>query len=76
MSNNENVFVVQCFNNIEPYFDKPINSIKLHIAIVYNLADELICISVNDTNFKKYMILNNAQNLKIAYPILHSSKQI
>jgi len=69
------VLIVKFFNNVEPFFTKPINSIKLLIAIVNNLSNQLVCINLNNTNLKKYMILNNSQKLQIAYPILHTIKQ-
>jgi len=75
MNNNEKVFIVKSFNKIEPFFDKPINSIKLHIAIVSNLSDNLTFINIEISSIIKYIILNNAHNnTLIGYPILHSNK--
>lgn len=75
MNNNEKVFIVRFFNKIEPFFDKPINSIKLNIATVSNLSDNQIFINIEISNLIKYMILNSAHNnTQIAYPILHSNK--
>lgn len=74
MNNNEKVFIVRFFNKIEPFFDKPINSIKLNIATVSNLSDNRIFINIEISNLIKYMILNSAHNTQIAYPILHSNK--
>lgn len=63
------------FNKIEPFFDKPINSIKLNIATVSNLSHNQIFINIEISNLIKYMILNSAHNnTQIAYPILHSNK--
>lgn len=73
--NSVNVLIVKFFSSIEPFFDNPINSIKLEIAIVNNLSNELVSINLNNINIKKYMILTNAKSLKIAYPVLHSSLQ-
>jgi len=74
-NDHESVLIVKFFGSVEPFFVKPINSIKLQIAIVKNLSNELVYINLNNTNFKKYMIFNNAQKLEIAYPILHTIKQ-
>jgi len=75
VNNNEKVFIVKFFNKIEPFFDKPINSIKLHIAILSNLSHNQTLINIEISSIIKYMILNNAySNTLIAYPILHSNK--
>jgi len=52
-NDHENVLFVKFFNNVEPFFTKPINSIKLQIAIVNNLSNQLVCINLNNTNLKK-----------------------
>jgi len=76
MNNNEKFFIVRSFNKVEPFFDKPINSIKLNIAIVSNLSDNQFFKNIEIPDLIKYMILNNAHNnnTQIAYPILHSNK--
>jgi hypothetical protein len=51
-NNNENVFIIRFFNNIKPIFDKPINSMKLHIGIVNNLSQELKYVNINNINLK------------------------
>lgn len=76
MNNNEKVLIVKFFNKIEPFFDKPINSLKLNIAVVSNLSENLTFINIEISKIIiKYMILNNTHdNTQIAYPILHSNK--
>jgi len=70
-NNNENImFIVKVFKKIEMFFDKPINSFKLGIAIVENLSTNFEMVDVQ-TKFKKYMILRNNEGISIAYPILH-----
>lgn len=55
------------FNKISCYFEKPINSLKLGIALV---EDTIIDIEL--TEFSKYMILFDNHNNNVAYPILHT----
>lgn len=75
MNNNKKVFIAEGLNKIEPFFDKSINSIKLHIAIVSNLLDNLTFINIEISSIIKYMILNNAHNnTQIAYPVSHLDK--
>jgi len=64
------MFIVKVFEKIEMFFDKPINSFKLGIAIVENLSTHFEMVDVQ-TKFKKYMILRNNEGVSIAYPILH-----
>lgn len=73
-ADNEIVFVVNIFNKVEPYFDKPINSLKLGIAVVDNLLDNFVQVNIHKTKFKKYMIISSNQDLSlIAFPILHTN---
>jgi len=60
------------FKKNEIYFDKPVNSFKLGIAIVDNLSSNFEIVDVH-TTFKKYMILRTNECVSIAYPILHSN---
>lgn len=72
-NNNDNVvFIVKVFKKIEIFFDKPVNSFKLGIAIVDNLSNNFEIVDVQ-TTFRKYMILRNNEGVSIAYPILHSN---
>lgn len=64
----KNVFLGHIFKNMEPFYTKPINSLKLGIAIVSNLSSSYSICYIDRINFKKYMVLN-----KIAFPVLHSS---
>lgn len=76
VNNNEKLLIVKFFNKIESFFDKPINSIKLNIATVGNLSDNLIYINIETSNIIKFMILNNTHNnTQIAFPILHSNNK-
>ncbi|KAF0710352.1 Uncharacterized protein FWK35_00032959 [Aphis craccivora] len=71
-SSKKKVFVAQSFNTIHPFYEKPINSMKIGIAIVNELSNHLITIDIETCNFSKYVILNNSLG-KVAFPILHSS---
>jgi len=72
-NNNDNVvFIVKVFKKNEIFFDKPVNSFKLGIAIVDNLSKNFEIVDVH-TTFRKYMILRNNECVSIAYPILHSN---
>ncbi|CAI6352292.1 unnamed protein product [Macrosiphum euphorbiae] len=67
-------FIVKIFNKVESYFEKPLNSFKLGIAVVDNLSDNCVQIDIHKTKFKKYMILSSNQDLHlIAFPILHTN---
>jgi len=70
-NNETKVFLAQAINKIQPFYKKPINSLKLGIAIVDELSKYLIEIEVEKCNYSKYMIINY-DNSKIAFPILHS----
>lgn len=73
---NSNVFVVQIFNTVKPFYVTPINSLKLGIASVSNLSNTFLVCDVNKIGLKKYMLLNTndgkTSSNKIAFPILHS----
>jgi len=71
-SSKKKVFVAQSFNTIHPFYEKPINSMKIVIAIVNELSNHLYTIDIETCNFSKYVILNNSLG-KVAFPILHSS---
>ncbi|KAF0738965.1 Uncharacterized protein FWK35_00026487 [Aphis craccivora] len=45
------------FNKTFCYFEKPINSLKLGIAIVDELSENFTAIDIEFTNFSKYMLL-------------------
>jgi len=64
-------FVAKSFNNIEPFYDKPISSLKLGIAYVSNLSKNIVPITI-DHLFQKYVVFNSNNNKQIALPILHS----
>lgn len=70
----ENVFLGKIFNTVKPFYTKPIDSLKLGIASVSDLSDDLMICSINKINLKKYMVLdlNDDINIKIVFPILHS----
>ncbi|CAI6367351.1 unnamed protein product [Macrosiphum euphorbiae] len=69
-----NVFLGRIFNTVKPFYTKPIDSLKLGIASVSDLSDDLMICNINKTNLKKYMALdlNDDINIKIVFPILHS----
>lgn len=70
---NNNVFLGQIFNTVEPFYVTPINSLKLGIASVSNLSKDFLICDVNKVGLKKYMLLNsNNDKTKIAFPMLHS----
>ncbi|CAI6373797.1 unnamed protein product [Macrosiphum euphorbiae] len=72
-NDNDNVvFIVKVFKKNEIFFDKPVNSFKLGIAIVDNLSNNFEIVDVH-TTFRKYMILRNNECVSVAYPILHSN---
>lgn len=74
MAENDVVFIIKIFNKIEPYFEKPLNSIKLGIAIVDKLSNNFLQVDINKTKFKKYMLLNINQNSQyIALPVMHTN---
>jgi len=73
--NSKNVLIVKCFDKIEPFFVKPINSLTLGIAIVENLSNSYITVNIQEIKLNKYVILNDPDNLKIAIPILHSNRE-
>lgn len=64
-------FVAKLFKNIEPLYDKPINSVKLGVAYVSNLSENIVPITINHL-FQKYIVFNFHNNKQIALPILHS----
>ncbi|CAI6372829.1 unnamed protein product [Macrosiphum euphorbiae] len=66
-----NFFVAKEFNNIEPFYDKPINSLKLGVAYVSNLSENIVPITISHS-FQKYIVFNFHNNKQIALPILHS----
>lgn len=66
------VFLVKHFETIGNFFDKPISSLKLGIAVVKNLSEFYSIIDIENTEFVKYMILSSNSNVNIAYPILHT----
>jgi len=67
-SSKKKVFVAQSFNTIHPFYEKPINSIKIGIAIVNELSNHLITIDIETCDYSKYVILNNSLG-KVAFPI-------
>ncbi|CAI6372420.1 unnamed protein product [Macrosiphum euphorbiae] len=68
----KNVFLSKSFTQVEPFFDKPINSLKLGIAKVGNLSKNFTIIDI-ETEFSKYMIMHDySLNHSIAYPIIHT----
>jgi len=69
-----NVFLGRVSNTVEPFYTKPIDSLKLGIASVSDLSDDLMICNINKINLKKYMALdlNDDINIKIIFPILHS----
>lgn len=69
---NKKVFVTRSFKTIQPFYEKPINSMKIGIAIVNELSNDLLTIDIETCNYSKYVILNNSLG-KVAFPILHSS---
>jgi len=69
---NKKVFVTRSFKTIQPFYEKPINSMKIGIAIVNELSNHLLTIDIETCNYSKYVILNNSLG-KVAFPILHSS---
>jgi len=71
-SSKTKVFVARPFNVIQPFYVKPINSLKLGIAIVDDLSKYFITIDIEKCDYSKYVILNNRLG-KVAFPILHSS---
>ncbi|XP_060872826.1 uncharacterized protein LOC132946776 [Metopolophium dirhodum] len=64
-------FIAKLFNNIEPFYDKPINSLKLGVAYVSNLSENIVPITISHL-FQKYIVFNFHNNKQIALPILHS----
>lgn len=69
-----NIFLSKQFNTIFCFFEKPINSLKLGIAIGSDLSEHYTTIDIELTKFSKYMIfLDNNNNKNVAYPILHNS---
>ena len=71
-SSKKKIFVAQSFNKIHPFYEKPINSLKIGIAIVNELSNHLITIDIETCDYSKYVILSNSLG-KVAFPILHSS---
>jgi len=45
------------------------NSLKLGITVVDNLSSNYHSINIHSSKFKKYMLLNTAQNVRVAFPI-------
>jgi len=70
-NNDESVFIINLFDHIKPFYEKPINSLKLGIAVVDNLSSNYYSINIQTSKFKKYMLLNTTQNVRVAFPILH-----
>lgn len=71
------VLIVKCFDEIVPFFQKPLDSLQLGIAIVKNLSNKCMVIDISEEmSLKKYMILNNSDNLQIAFPVLHSNGEL
>lgn len=62
---NESVFVVNIFDNIKLFYENPINSINLSIAIVNNLSNINYSFKIQNLKFKKYMLLNTSQNERV-----------
>lgn len=69
-----NVFLGIIFNTVKPFKTKPIDSLKLGIASVSDLSDDLMICNINKINLKKNMALDlyDDINYKIVFPILHS----
>jgi hypothetical protein len=70
-NNNESVFIINIFDHIKPFYEKPLNSLKLGIAVVDNLSSNYYSINICSLKFKKYMLLNTTQTLRVAFPVLH-----
>jgi len=75
--NNKSVFLARRFELVEQYFDVPIDSLKLGIAIVKNLSKSYFTVDIESTHFIKYIIFFDYENnINVSYPILHSSDEI
>lgn len=75
--NSRSVFLARHFASVEQYFDVPIDSLKLGIAIVNNLSESYFTIDIESTHFIKYIIFfDYDNNVNISYPILHSSNEM
>jgi len=60
-NNNESIlFIINIFDHIKPFYEKPMNSLKLGIAVVDNLSSNYHSINIRSSKFKKYMLLNTA----------------
>lgn len=72
----KHVFLCKGFNQIEPFFVQPINSLKLGIAKIAKLSTNITVVDIEQTDFAKYMVIHNcsSNNLghSIAYPIKHT----
>lgn len=51
--NDKSVFLARRFELVEKYFDVPIDSLKLGIAIVKNLSESYTTIDIERTHFIK-----------------------
>jgi hypothetical protein len=72
----KNVLVVKCFDKIEIFFVKPINSLTLGIVVVEHLPSIYkTIINIQEIKLKKYVIFNDSDNVKIVIPILNSNSK-
>lgn len=69
---NRYVLLVKLFLKMEPLYKKPINSLKLSIAIVSNLSDDFLCFDIERTDFQKFILLPKINKELVAFPILHT----
>lgn len=68
--NSIKILTVKCFDEIKPFFDKPVNNLKLGISILKKLSNHFVNVNVNEIFLKKYMILNDSDNMLVAFPHL------
>jgi len=50
--NNECMFIINVFDHIKPFYEKPINSLKLGIAVVDHLSSHYYSINIHSSKFK------------------------
>lgn len=75
--NGKSVFLARRFELVEQYFNVPIDSLKLGIAIVKNLSECYFSIDIENTHFIKYIIFfDHENNVNISYPILHLHSEV
>jgi len=64
-SNGKKVFITKKFNQIDQYFEKPISSLKLGIALVDILSEDYVTIDIGQTEFIKYMIILHDKKINV-----------